>query len=31
MALPKNVDSQVESRGGSLEPLERAGGAAWPS
>lgn len=27
-ALPKNVDSQVESRGGSLEPLERAGGAA---
>lgn len=27
-ALPKNVDSQVESRGGSMEPLERAGGAA---
>jgi hypothetical protein len=27
-ALPKNVDSQVQSRGGSLEPLERAGGAA---
>lgn len=27
-ALPKNVDSQIESRGGSLEPLERAGGTA---
>ncbi len=27
-ALPRNVDSQVESRGGTLEPLERAGGAA---
>jgi hypothetical protein len=27
-ALPKNVDSQIESRGGSMEPLERAGGTA---
>lgn len=27
-ALPKKVDSQIESRGGSMEPLERAGGAA---
>ena len=27
-ALPKNVDSKIENRGGSLEPLERAGGAA---
>lgn len=26
-ALPRSVDSQVESRGGSLEPLERAGAA----
>jgi hypothetical protein len=27
-ALPKKVDSQVESRGGSMEWLERSGGAA---
>jgi len=27
-ALPKKIDSQVESRGGSMEPLERSGGAA---
>lgn len=26
-ALPKKVDAQIESRGGSMEPLERAGGA----
>lgn len=27
-ALPKKIDSQIESRGGSMEPLERAGGTA---
>jgi len=26
--LPKKIDSQIESRGGSMEPLERAGGTA---
>lgn len=26
--FPRNVDSQIESRGGSMEPLERAGGTA---
>jgi hypothetical protein len=26
--LPKKIDSQIESRGGTMEPLERAGGTA---
>lgn len=26
-ALPKKVDAQIESRGGTMEPLERSGGA----